>query len=145
MKIKARVVQFLFVSSVLLGAGFSSKGFAAPFILDGIRGYDLVQGDKTVGAVYAFPICNDQLKDYVWVYYKSFRASVHGVQQAVTLKPMTLGRRIPSTSAELIRSLNPRNISRVEQSRAGVVPTEDVGGDSGGIFDTGTCPGGPAG
>jgi hypothetical protein len=58
---------------------------------------------------------------------------------------MSSRRTLPSSPEALINSLNPDVLNRVERARAGLVPTEDVGGDSGGIIDTGDCPGGPPG
>jgi len=122
------------------GLGAQSMTLAAPNIFDGVYGFDLIQSGKTVGAVYAFPGCNPQLKEYVWVYFKSFRARQNGRQASVTLQPMRSSRALPSSPEALINSLNPDTLNRVERARAGLVPTEDVGGDSGGIIDMGDCP-----
>lgn len=144
-KIRRRIAAtFGLGFALVLGVGMLSKANAAPSILDGIYSFDIIQQGKTVGSVYAFPACGRaDLKDYVWVYFKTFRATINGVVQPVTLKPMSPERTLPSSAGELIRSLNPADLSRVERSRVGVVPTEDVGGDSGGIIDIGDCPGGP--
>ena len=118
---------------------FSRNSLAAPLILDGIYGFDMIQSGKTVGAVYSFPGCSNRNKDYVWVYYKSYRPLENGRLTSVTLQPMKMGRQLPPNADELIRQLNPKVVGRVERTNAGVVPTEDVGGDSGGITNIADC------
>lgn len=135
LKSQLQISIFVLFTAMLI----TNKSQAAPFILDGIYGYDIIQSGKTVGAVYAFPGCSNRNKDYVWVYYKSYRVSDNGKLNNLTLQPMKMGKKFPPNAEELIRQLNPNVIQRVERTSAGAVPTEDVGGDSGGITNILDC------